>query len=412
MIIRCSIVAMLVWGLSINVFAAENLAGWNYSAPIYIEGNHKYKSFFLTEEIYEHVSPSLTDIRIVDGQGEYVPFYIQSGSSTFRQTEITYRSEVMQNFKKNNDSYIDFAIIPLKNNADIAGNSLIFALPAGNFLKHIEIYGGNDGEQWEYIRKDYVFREESREKNEVPLGSRKKYSYYRVVILDNPENITLNKMNLSNHYTDSQWTSFVKTAQADFTVKTDKNDSIITIANRQKLAIKQITLDVEANFQRSYRLYGDNQNGVLLKSGEIYNLQLQNVTISGTKIDLSSHPIAMPTIAIKIDNKDDRPLVIKTVTIEYYVDKVIFPDMGNTSYQLYFGNDKSTKPQYEIELQKVYIEKEQQDVCRLGDIQVKQQELPPESIPMKVIFNGAIAAVSVLLVVLLIARLNGKMASK
>lgn len=98
MIIRCSVIAILVWGLSITVLAAESLAGWNYFAQIHVEGNNKYKSFFLTEEVYEHASPGLTDLRIVDGQGEYVPFYIQSGSSTLRQTKTMYKAEIIESF--------------------------------------------------------------------------------------------------------------------------------------------------------------------------------------------------------------------------------------------------------------------------------------------------------------------------
>jgi len=156
-------------------------------------------------------------------------------------------------------------------------------------------------------------------------------------------------------------------------------------------------------------VYGDSQNGVLLKSGEIYNLQLENVKVSGTKIDLISNPISSPTITVKIDNRDDRPLVIKAVTIEYYIDKLVFPDVGNTPYQLYFGNEKAAKPKYEIELQKAYIDKEQQDSCGLGASEVKGNEaLAPSSINMKYVFNGIIALVSILLIGLLIVRLDVK----
>jgi hypothetical protein len=390
------------------VFAAENLDAWNCSAPIYVAGNSKYKSLFLTEAIYEY-SPGLADLRIVDAQGEFVPFYIQNGSNTVRQDKIIYRSEVVQSYKKNNDSYTDFAIIPLKQNTDVSGNSLVFELPAGNFLKHIEIYGSNDGDSWEYIGKDYVFRAEGREKNEVPLGNKRKYTYYRIVILDNPEDLALQNMRLVNSYTDNLWSNYIKTVQANYDVKEDKNDSVITISNKQRLKIKQITLEVETDFQRNYIVYGDKPNGTVLKSGEIYNLQLENAKIAGTKIDFGSKPISEPTIIIKVNNKDDRPLTIKSISMEYYIDKLVFPDMGNVPYQLYFGNDKAAKPKYEIELQKAYIEKEPQDSCRLGDIQAKVKEAPaPGKINMKYVFNGIIVIVSILLIGLLAVKLSGK----
>lgn len=408
MIRRCSIVAILAWVLCLPVFAAENLDAWNYSAPIYFEGNSKYKALLLTEEVYEH-APGLADLRVVDAKGEYVPFYIQNGSNTLRQEKIIYRSEFVQSYKKNNDRYIDFAIVPLKQNTDISGNGLLFELPTGNFLKHMQIYGGNDGESWDYIGQDYVFRAEGREKNEVPIGNKRKYTYYRIVILDNPEDIILKNMSLTNNYTDNQWNNYIKTAQVNYDIKEDKNDSLITISNDQRLKIKQITMEVETDFQRNYIVYGDNPKGTVLKSGEIYNLQLENVKIAGAKIDFGSNPISAAAIVIKINNRDDRPLTIQSISIEYFIDKLVFPDMGNVPYQLYFGNDKATKPKYGIELQKDYIEKEQQDTCRLGAILAKVKEVPaPSKINMKYVFNGIIVAVSLLLIGLLIARLGGR----
>jgi hypothetical protein len=163
------------------------------------------------------------------------------------------------------------------------------------------------------------------------------------------------------------------------------------------------------NFQRNYSVYGESLNGTLFKSGELYNLQLENIKVSDTKIDFGSNPISAPIIIVKIDNRDDRPLAIKSISIEYYIDKLIFPDIGNVPYQLYFGNNKATKPKYEIELQKAYIEKEQQDNSGLGAIQAKNREVPASSaMNMKYVFNGIIVAVSILLVGLLITRMNDK----
>lgn len=409
MITRCSLLVILIGMFTMSVLAAENMDAWNYSAPIYCEGNNLYKMFFVTEDIYERASPDLADLRIVDQHGEYIPFYIQHGLSIVRENKILYKSEVVKRFKKNNDSYIDVQIIPLKSNTDVSGNSLIFELPKENFLKNIEIYGSNDGDSWSYIGKDYVFKIEEREKKEVGVGHKSKYTYYRIVVLDNPEDITLTNVNLSDQYTDSQWSSYFKMAQVNFDIKTDKTDSVITFFNDKKLKIKQIIIEVEGNFQRNYKIYGDNPNVTPLKSGELYNLQLENVKISGTNIDLSNNPTSASQITIKIDNRDDRPLNIKFVKIEYYIDKIVFPGSGNASYQLNFGNDKAAKPKYEIELQKKYIEKEQQDSSKLGTIEEKHKNLPPaSSLNMKYVFNGIIVIISVLLITVLVSRMNVK----
>lgn len=411
MIRRCSIFALLFCLFSAPISAAEKLEDWRYMAPIQTEGTNKYKSVFLTEAVYEHATPSLADLRIVDAQGNYVPFYIKTGLATLEQNEFLYPANVVQKFKEKNDDTIDFKIKERKANEDITGNSLIFELPKENFLKHLNLYGSNDGEQWEYIGKEYVFREESRQKNEVSLGKKRKYTYYRIVILDNLEAITLDRMQLRNHYTDNQWHDYTKTAPADFAVETKKNASTVTLANPQKLRIKQIILEIAGNFQRNYHIYGDATNKTILKKGELYNLQLENVKIAGKKIDFGYKPLSTDAIVITIDNRDDRPLTINSISIEYYLDQLIFPDDGNAPYQLYFGNSAATKPSYEIALQQKYIDRETQDNCTLDAIQTKNKAPAApaiDSVHMKYIFNGMIVAVSILLVGLLVTRLSKK----
>lgn len=387
--------------------AAENMEAWSHSASLEFSGTKKYKALFIGEAVYQNALSTLNDIRIVDSEGSFVPYYIQNGTAIIRQNELIYQAQLVEDFKKDNDRYYDFKIIPQKDNKDIAGNLLLLDLPNENFLKHIKIYGSFDGDTWDYIGSDYVFRAAGRDKAALSLGKTKKYTYYRLLTLDNPEYIRFNNLRLSNSYTDASWNSFVKSASAEFTMKNEKNSSILTIANPQKLNIKRIILEIDENFQRPYQLYSDNLSGQIKKSGEVYNLQLENTKVSGTSINLDKQPLFAETLVVKIDNRDDRPLSVKSVKIEYYIDKLVFPDLGNTPYRLYFGNKAALKPQYEIELQKAYIEQEMQDACSLGEITEKAKPTEAESLNMKYILNGIIILVSILLIGLLLPRLKG-----
>jgi hypothetical protein len=231
--------------ITLTAAAENNMGAWSHFAPLEFTAAEKYKALFVPEAVYSEAAPGLTDIRIVDNQGNFVPFYIQSGTSIFRQNQLVYQSELIQVFKKDADRYLDFRIHPLRENADIAGNLLVLELPSGNFLKHIQVYGGYDGNNWEYIGTDYVFRAAEREKKELSLGGTKKYTFYRLVMLDNPENIGFKQLQLADNYSDTKWNSFLKTAAAEFTMKNEKNSSVISIANPQKLNIKRILLEVE-----------------------------------------------------------------------------------------------------------------------------------------------------------------------
>ncbi|MDR3588297.1 MAG: hypothetical protein P4N41_01390 [Negativicutes bacterium] len=80
--------------------------------------------------------------------------------------------------------------------------------------------------------------------------------------------------------------------------------------------------------------------------------------------------------------------------------------MGGTPYRLYFGNRKAGKPDYEIERQRNYIEKEKQDVCVLEGVQPSHNGAAPWTGEAGKLFSGVIVAVSLLLIVLLIPKLN------
>lgn len=409
--LKCSILLLLSCILAAPAWAAENLAGWNYTMPIQCEGTNKYKTISLPEEVYQHALPNLADLRIVDSQGNCLPFYIKTGEKILAENKSTYTAKVVQTFVKDENFYIDFKIDPLKDDEDISGNSLHFNLPSGNFLKHLQLYGGYDGNKWEYIGKDYVFKEADNTKAEISLIKKRKYTYYRVIVLKNTEATNLTDMLLIDSYIDSQWNRYSKTAAIDFTMETTGKDSKLTLNNRQNLRIKQITLEADGNFQRKYILSDGNKKSHVLKQGEIYNLALENIKVSGNKITLDT-PITSPIITIKINNRDDQPLVINAILIEYYTDKIVFPDTGKGPYHLYFGNGNAARPNYEIDLQKDYIEKEKQDICTLAtrtDCAGTGSEIDGKFIlDDKYIFNGIIVAVSILLSGLIAIKLSKK----
>ena len=150
-------------------------------------------------------------------------------------------------------------------------------------------------------------------------------------------------------------------------------------------------------------MYSNSQTNQV-QYGEIYNRLFEGVAVAERGITLKT-PLWAETVIVKINNRDDRPLTIKDIQVEYSVDKLVFPDLGDKPYTLYWGNFKAEKPSYELELQRSYIEKEPQDICSL---QGKQSNQQPSGILMKsdYVFNLTIVAVSLLLVVILVQKLR------
>jgi hypothetical protein len=399
------VILSLVICLLPNPASAEDFIGWSHSAPIEVVGNGKYKMVFLTPEIYQQAAANLADLRLVDSNGETVPYYIQKGELVRQQSETVIAARLTESFEAGDDSYFEYRL-NVEDNIDPLGNRLVFTLPDGVFAKHIEAYGSHDGVKWQYLVKDYIYRVEGREKREVPLGEDRKFRYYRIRMLDNTERVTLKGMALVSRKDITSWNRYEQETQLDYDITSQNRQTVITIKNPYKLHLKSLVLDIDDNFQRTYGVYGDAKAAYPLQTGDIYNLRFAGVDITNKAVRFKP-ALANDTIVIKIDDRDDRPLNIKGIKAEYYLDKLVFPNFGNTPYRLYFGNEKAVAPRYELGMQRSFIEKENQDECRLLAVENNQTVQQVWSkLRSDYLFDGAIVAVSLLLIFVLIPKLK------
>jgi hypothetical protein len=183
-----------------------------------------------------------------------------------------------------------------------------------------------------------------------------------------------------------------------------ENNTNITLTNIDRLKISSIKLTIPENHQRHYRILED---GRQITSGELTKLQLQDTNINRTTIQLP-RPTNAAIIVIQIDNRDDRPLTIEDVRVDYKLDKVVFENTDSGPYTLYYGNPQAPKPSYDIERFRNHIENEPQDIVTLGKqvlFPAPDEEDPPR---LDLLFNIVIVIVSLFLVLLLGRQLSHK----
>lgn len=387
-----------------TVMAADDFSEWNHWAPLKMEGDSPYKAVYLTEEVYQYALTNLNDLRIVDNLGQQVPYYIQGGSTLQQKNEMVISAQLKETFQQNDTTYFDY-LISTSSTDDPIGNKLVFSLPNQNFLRHIEVYGSYDGHQWTKLRKDDLYWVDGLQKNEVLLGDDKKFHYYRIGLLDNVAAITLGKMDLILSHDSSQWASYKRVMKPEFQVEKRERETVITISNPHKLKIRRFIFDITGNFQRKYSVYQEAQETAPLQVGELYSLIFAGKDLKNKEI-LFKKSLDESNIVIKIQNQDDRPLVIHEIQAEYDIDKLVFPDLGNQPYRLYFGNSKVNQPNYELQLQKNYIEKENQDLCTLQTVEQNEKSKPDPVIQGNLVFDVVIAVVAFLLIALIMPRLN------
>lgn len=389
--------------------AADSLSKWLCSGEIRLKGDNKYKSFFLDDLVYRYAARDLSDLRIVDENGAFVPYLIQSGLATKEVAENIYHSMLQKTFPKRNSHYFDFAIVLPERNIDPIGTVLRFQLPKAEFLKEIDVYGSYDGKAWEYIVHDQLYMVRNLIKDEIQLRQPERYGFYRIVVLNNPERLKINGLDLIDRNVVANWSDFERETKLKYELKHGPDYSMLTIKNPDRLKIKRILVNTEGNFRRTYQITrGSGDDEAVIKTGEIYDFRFKDYALTKTDIDLSDRTDTNSTLCLKITNYDDPPLKINEIKIKYYVDKVIFEDTGSQSYRLYFGNSKAGKPRYDMEYFQAYLEKETQDLVKVVNYKVKSSARTSEedNPANRLKFNIIIGIVAVILIIFVIKKLN------
>jgi hypothetical protein len=203
-------VTLLMIGLSAAGASAEDhTAGWQFSKIIEFKhealdkSKTQYRSVFLDEAVYAKAREDLADLRIVDAEGRFIPFYMESGFTENSEKATVYSAQMITSIQKKQDTLIDYFIKPLQQNVDIQGNLLKVTLPKMSFLKFVEVFGGYDGNQWELLGKYTLYNTEQLEKNSIELGRIYKYNYYRLRIIDNVEKIAFPELELVHNEQES-----------------------------------------------------------------------------------------------------------------------------------------------------------------------------------------------------------------
>ena len=234
----------------------------------------------------------------------------------------------------------------------------------------------------------------------------------RIKIIENNSENSIRDCTLYYNQLQQFYHQFVKLEAMDFNILEDGNYTLIEINNPFHLRLRNLQLYVDENFDRDYGVYREEgEESIRIKAGRIFSMQFKDVSIVDTVINFRGNPISFGNFTVQIDNKDNRPLSIERINAEYFIDKIVFEDIGTGSYKLYFGNKAAVQPSYDIVNFKSYIEDEEQNEVSLGSLVILKPgeiETDDESHDYKLIFNILIIAVAVILVIFLAIILKKK----
>ncbi|WP_339311979.1 DUF3999 family protein [Paenibacillus sp. FSL M7-0896] len=393
---------------------AEKTGGgqWKFSREISVPETAPYYELYLDEAVYRSAAEDLRDLRIQDSTGAPVPYYMESGAEKVEEHSAIYASELIHKAVKGTDTLLDYQIKPLAEHADIQGNRLVFELPAESFLKHVEVWGGYDGQAWEQLGTGDLYATNGLSADSITLERSYKFGYYRLVVKNNPEGLEFPGLTLVDSSREWSTAAFMRQKTPQTEITQVENRTEIIISNTDRLKIGKVMLGSTGNFLRRYELYDSAGSKLpVTGSGELYQLDFKDTRISRTEIQPVT-PASSDSLRVVIYNLDDAPISITDLKVEYLVDRLVFAGGEKTPYSLRYGNTLATAPQYDIINFKDRISGEELVQAALGAetrVPVTAAEPPGTSwwLQGRWGFNAIIIVVSLLLI-LIVARKLGQ----
>lgn len=357
-----------IFFLFFNIYsiAMKNLEDWKYSKSIYLKGSSKYKAIYLDEDIYLHSQNNLADLRIVNNKGDFIPYYIEPYKTEPKSPPITYNTVPLSNYSLANSTFFQFMVTPSHENTLPKGNVLTLSLNDRTTLSKVDVYGGHEIFQWNYLASSSLYEVGNFSKTTIPLGKTYDYKYYQIRFPRDRDSSPIQSVQLQ--YDPLLDNHNIHTVQLDnYSVKHDTNSTTIKMAmpKTNQIKLKSIRFNIAGDYVRDYTL--QTKEGLTLE-GRIYNLELKGTAIRSTEIEFPEL-ISTPLITVTFENRDDIPLTIHQIYTTYVTDKLVFePEKNseNTSYRLLFGNPTVSEPMYDFRHYQELIDQNNQTVCNLG----------------------------------------------
>jgi len=145
--------------------------------------------------------------------------------------------------------------------------------------------------------------------------------------------------------TDTEKSTFILSEEAQYITTEDGTDSIITIQLSQLNAFR-LELNTDNLNVLTYGLFGLNDGLTsYLSDGEIFN-RLPTSSAVNKEIEWTNNP-PIDKLKLIIHNRNGVTVQLKSVTIKYHLNKLVFKDPGNSQLSLAYGNDTLRPPIYE-----------------------------------------------------------------
>jgi len=370
---------------------------FSHTADYENAGTNQYKKIRLFSDVYQN--SDLSSIRLRDANGKNIPYFINSNSSVKSAENAEYPLSLIDSYVKDDLFYFDYKLAE-DYKGDVIATGISFESSNNNFAKQVTVYGGYDNRNWEFVTGNMIYKIDGNSALNINFTEENKYTHYRLELQNNLEKISFSTAKLIYNKTMFSELYFTNMISPKFEVEeiSDKKETHIKVSGISKLRLKSIDVISDSIFQRTATV------GNISK--EIYNLNFEGQKYMDRGLDLNGYTENEELLTVVIQNGDDEPIEVKTVSVNYYVDELIFESTENVTLE--FGGDLK-KPEYDIAKSKDEILKLNIDEMKFLSLNmgVELEEVVEEK-DYTIWFNITIVVVAVLLAVMFLLKLRKK----
>jgi Protein of unknown function (DUF3999) len=299
-------------------------------------------------EMYPHCQPGCQDVRIVDSNGQEVPYVLQARHAPINLEE--HAARVIENsFVAGQYTQVIGDLGDRHPNYD----RVKVETSRPDFIVWAEVALSNDAKNWRIVEaRAPIARFRSRAVDgtqTIPfrgLSSR----YIRVRIADPSAQFPVNAIRMLNEEYQGAQTRNVAVAFAE-EKSTDPTESTYrtTLASlNQPISELQIATDT-AEFYRAVRISGssDGQEWSYWGSGVVYRYHQRGTSRELLRLEFPE-TTGNKFLRVEVINGDDQALANLQVTLSAVPRTLTFKQAAGQPYRLVYGNEKAFRPQYDL----------------------------------------------------------------
>ena len=352
--------------------ASIDLTKWQCTAEVTLEGTTgEYCALTLTPEIYNVARTDLADIRLIDRDGNQIPYVLAKDED--RTETVKYNPTILNRSTDTNGNVLatlDFGGQTVKNSIEVetAGD---------NFRRAVKVEGSNDNVQFFIIvDRAYIFAVSDKNRHRfstIDLPSND-YRYIRVTVSPMTAEETKPAINevlafkIEKKPAQKQAVEMIQTEHTE-NVNYHSSNYVYDLKFR-RLPVVEIGLNTDdTSFYRCVTIQGRDTATQKVKINSEDNRQrFSEVEVPWNTITTDAiyrytdaagkkyERLTLPTrwsdahryIRVIVNNYDDQPITIRFASAKMMPHKIIFPAPSDKSAKLYVGNESAGHPHYDL----------------------------------------------------------------